>query len=114
MVRPFYVAGHCVGCIWQVGGQRVFVKIVRRERHFLRQLAAYAIDRAVLAALQGERVDLVRIEEEDTGHAFEIPLARFIALGQIVDLGFREQVAVPVRNWRTVGQPELPIPLEVA
>lgn len=109
MQRAFSVAGRCVGCIWEIGGQRVFVKVVERRKHFLRQLAAYGIDCTVLAALRREHVDLIRVEEQDTRRAFEVPLQRFITVGQPIDLGFGKQIALPLRCWRPVGEPELPL-----
>lgn len=107
---PIYAAGKVVG---HVNGD-TFYKSVSSSRHQLRQPPAWALDLSSLR--QAERAGAMRVElrDRDTGWTWRATVANIRKLGQPLNRGFGEQLALALPFWTVTKPGEAPAAVQMS
>lgn len=97
-VRRFF-NNHNKLCGWWVDG--VYRKVVNSEKHRLRVMNAYGIDKVIVDELTKLHTTEIRIKEEDTGVIWKVDFQHFVDTGVERNLD-TPQVFLPVRYFQMV------------
>jgi hypothetical protein len=79
----------------------------KRSKHWYRALDGWSIDLNVLVAAADAGVELVVIEDTETGETYEVGLDDFLTYGTVIDHGAGTQVALPLKYWLRSSMPQL-------
>ena len=79
----------------------------KRSRHLFRSLGAWSIDLGLLVRAADAGVELVVIEDTETGETYEVGLDDFLNFGTVIDYGAGVQVALPLQYWLRSSMPQL-------
>ncbi|TDA70638.1 MAG: hypothetical protein D9V47_00050 [Clostridia bacterium] len=107
--EPFFVftpqGRKVIGNIEHVGGQKVLVKKIDRQKHFHKNFAAYGLQAEALPRLREAGVQAVRLLVEN-GEILQASLDDLERYGFLRQFGaFGEQVFLPERYWHQVRPP---------
>jgi hypothetical protein len=82
----------------------VFRKKLRKSRHMLHSPLGWASDEDILVFITQLGVDKFVIDEIEEGITYEATLDSFYKYGILIDRGYGQQRALPLRFWRKQGE----------
>jgi hypothetical protein len=91
--------GRVIGCVVQEGGERVFLRRVRPERHLFRALDAWPLGAYALDQLRRWRVTRLRYVGPDG--VYEVPVDGFLSRAISLEFPHETQLVLPRAWWPT-------------
>ncbi|GFP35660.1 hypothetical protein HKBW3S43_01449 [Candidatus Hakubella thermalkaliphila] len=107
--RPVMVdTPHGKRCVGEIDG-RLFRKKVKKSCHLMRALDAWAVQAEVVERAQKEGIDMVVVEDVESGVTYLVPLDLLRQKGIQRDFGHGPQIFLPRRFWNkeAFGQHQL-------
>jgi hypothetical protein len=85
---------------------KTLCKTVKRSRHLLRSLNAWALDREHVEAAERSGCDRIEVKDTESGTVYQTSLRTLKERGISINFGnFGPQLALPLSLWQVVDDP---------